>query len=522
MKNINLKLDCLQKKFISIISSVEFKTAFITVFVVSMLANAFAYFNLYPQHDALNHAFNFAGNWEIRLGRFLLPTFGKIQGRITVPWLIGVASIILITLIVYLVCYILDLKRLWQIVIVACVFSANMSVTELTNVFIYVLAAYMLSVFFTCSAIFVYVHINSFWRYPVTIILFTISMGLYQAEIIFGIGLVAIMASKDLLENNKFSVVFTKYLKIGISVIVSVILYFGIHKIIMKIKNLEPASGYNSFSSLLNMNAHSLIRSVADSYWDFFSFFFGSDCYWGGTTGVLADFVLLFVAICLLILFIFKEKTYWYNKLFVLVIIFLFPGIVCIMDIIMNKNDLGFYYSYSVFLLYIFFIVIIDICKKMINNREIIKLGQRIIILCVAVITFQNILFSNQLYSYQKFMYDRALSITTRILNDIECYEGYEIGDTEVVIVGGLRQNKNLKSLNIPMPDTTLAGGRRLSITYNQTFKSFAWILGSDLNLNTSLEDEYKSNDIVVDMPEYPEKGYFQIIDDRMIIKLSQ
>ena len=40
----------------------KMKSAFWGTLIFSLAANAFAYFNFYPQHDSINHAFNFAGS----------------------------------------------------------------------------------------------------------------------------------------------------------------------------------------------------------------------------------------------------------------------------------------------------------------------------------------------------------------------------------------------------------------------------------------------------------------------------
>ena len=43
------------------------KICFLATAAFSLVANAFAYFNLTPHHDSINHIFHFAGTWEISL-----------------------------------------------------------------------------------------------------------------------------------------------------------------------------------------------------------------------------------------------------------------------------------------------------------------------------------------------------------------------------------------------------------------------------------------------------------------------
>ena len=86
MKHINQLLDRLQSHICGFFTSALYKTALGFTLLFSLLANAFVYFNVSPQHDSVNHMFEFAGTWELSLGRFLLPLYGNLQGQITTPW----------------------------------------------------------------------------------------------------------------------------------------------------------------------------------------------------------------------------------------------------------------------------------------------------------------------------------------------------------------------------------------------------------------------------------------------------
>ncbi|MBQ1719765.1 MAG: hypothetical protein II027_03860, partial [Bacteroidales bacterium] len=74
------------------------KICFIATAVFSLVANAFAYFNLTPHHDSILRVLRFAGNLEISTGRFLLPVWGKMIGDIAIPWFTGLLSILFLSL----------------------------------------------------------------------------------------------------------------------------------------------------------------------------------------------------------------------------------------------------------------------------------------------------------------------------------------------------------------------------------------------------------------------------------------
>lgn len=151
--------DSLEAKYREIVTDVYLKTrlmyAALGTLIFSMVANGFAYLNFYPQHDSLNHTLYFANDWEIRLGRFLLPLYGKIRGEITVPWLIGLLSIIYITVTVYLICDMLDIINKWQIFLIAGFLSTNIVITQMCSVFMYVNDSYMLALLFATLGVWI-------------------------------------------------------------------------------------------------------------------------------------------------------------------------------------------------------------------------------------------------------------------------------------------------------------------------------------------------------------------------------
>ena len=76
-----------------------------------------------------------------------------------------------------------------------------------------------------------------------------------------------------------------------------------------------------------------------------------------------------------------------------------------------------------------------------------------------------------------------------------------------------LQKNQGLRAL---MNQAGLNGGKVISITYNQTFDSFAYLLGSEVNYitDTDIVKAYEDMEEVQNMPAYP-------YDGRMVIKLS-
>ena len=519
-------------------TSALYKTALLCTFVFSILANAFAYVNLYPQHDSLNHMFEFAGTWEISLGRFMLPVYGLFQGQITTPWLIGVLSILYISLIVYIICDLFDFDHTWQIAIVSAVLSANLAITELASVYLYVLAAYCLSALFSCAGVYVLIKQKSALRYFFAVIFFTLSLGMYQAEIAFGITLLAIVAVKDLLESCKVSEVILKYLKIAVTLACSAVVYYATYKLLLAGFHLEAPNTYSNISNIAKISFEELLTSVKGCYLSLFNYFWGKNGFVGIPVTQVSNSLLTLIAVLSLLVYFFKNKHSWAACSLVLLILAVLPIVVCLVNVLMTDSQFVFHRVYSLYLVYVLLLYIITYCtRSWVQHPAVLR---TVVITCCFLITVQNVVFSNQVYSNQKIMYDRSVSIVGRILEDVESVPDYEIGGTEVILIGELQKNtllKNLTRIDSKLPGdiqknqglrkmlnhSSLRGGKVLSVTYTMTFDSFTWLLGSELYRapDDAVIKEYTSMEEVVNMPAYPRDGYYQMINGRMVIKLS-
>lgn len=505
----------------------------------SLLANGFAYFNLYPQHDSVNHMFEFAGTWEISLGRFLMPLFGRMQGQITVPWLVGVMSIVFITGMVYMVCGLMDLTRPVWIAAVAGVLSANLSLAELSSVYTWTLAVYMLAAMLSCAGVYMLMKGKTLLRYPAAVLLIVGSISLYQAEVVFGIVLVAVLAVKDLVSEGNWAKVVLKYIKVALIFLCAALAYSLFYKLVLKLTGVQPANGYNSLSNLKNITVPELVKAAKRMYKFLRNFFFGSKCFVGVGLTRSCNTLLAVAAGLLLVFHFVRTPKNWVSHLLTVVILALIPGLVCTMDIMMRNWKLNFYLMYSLYLCYVLVLwLLVWLGRRYLSGMP--GTGTLLIGLCFLLITAQNIIYSNQIYSNQKIMYDRSLSVTTRILDRMESDPDYIVGQTEVILVGNLRDNEGLKKtlvIDETLPETVqknqglrellaqtgFNGGKLLSITYNQVFDSFAYFLGSEINYITEADivSGYEAMEEVQNMPAYPYDGCCRMIEGRMVVKLS-
>ena len=106
--------------------SQNIKICFLATAVFSLVANAFAYFNLTPHHDAIHHVLLFNDKHEIAIGRFLHPIWAKLISDITVPWFTGLLSILFLSLTVWFCVETLNIRSKAGIILTSGFLSVNL------------------------------------------------------------------------------------------------------------------------------------------------------------------------------------------------------------------------------------------------------------------------------------------------------------------------------------------------------------------------------------------------------------
>ena len=169
-----------------------------------------------------------------------------------------------------------------------------------------------------------------------------------------------------------------------------------------------------------------------------------------------------------------------------------------------------------------FYIPIVMAVNYILNNDNKIKIKKciaGIAVICFALIFWNNIIYSNGAYTVQKILYDRAVSDMTRILHDIESDEEFDLNSTEVVFVRD--GEEHIKSPTSAYD--AFSGGKKVAFSTNNSIKAFIELIGDPIIVvnDNSVINEYKEMELVKDMPSFPQKGYFRMINGKMIIKMK-
>lgn len=506
------------------------KICFLATAAFSLAANAFAYFNLTPHHDAIHHVLLFNDKHEIAIGRFLHPIWAKLISDITVPWFTGLLSILFLSLTVWFCIEILNIRSKAGIILTSGFLSVNYSITELCGTHGYVLGAYTFVLMLVCAGTWMVTKYQSKTSVFAAALLICISMGLYQAYLTVGFTLLLIMVMQQAASEHGLKTHFRVWIRFMASFVVGGMLYFAIYKTVLHFTGIEPENTNISLSHLSNMDIRYLVDGGILVYNNFFRFWFLSKT---PSTWLISLVNLTFfvTAVIVAVSRILKQKETRAGRIFLLFsCVAIFPLASMLMPLLMH--NMNFRTIYAVFLFYPGCIALIEMngsllfCTKPFENKRFFRrCASQALCLACALILFSFVRFSNEAYTVSKVVYDRTITATTMIMTAMNSSEEYSPGETEVVVIGRLdSKENNITSMKNIDRFRSIRGYKKVSITYPLTFERYFRLMGHPINMNhkESIITIYENKPEVKEMPCYPAAGYCRMVDGRMVIKLAE
>ncbi len=237
-------------------------------FAWGLAAHGTMYLHCSISHDSLNEFVSDARvlSWKISLGRVLYPVYQVLtRGFITLPWLIGLLTLMYTGIAVFLVMKIFDVKSQKIAFLAAGIFTANVTVIAVTATYMNDLDADIFAMLLAVGAAFL-------WRrgrrglLPGAFLL-AFSLGLYQSYLSMTVTLILMASILDLLDGRIWKEVFGRGWE-GIGMLIGGgILYIVELKIVCLISGVSLQSGsYNSLDRMLSMSPAAWGESLFGAY----------------------------------------------------------------------------------------------------------------------------------------------------------------------------------------------------------------------------------------------------------------
>ncbi len=531
------------------------KTAFIACFVIGLITHMTVMVGDFPNHDGLASLY-FDQNM-ITSGRWFLGTACGISSYFALPWLIGILSILYLSVSAAITAEVLELKGRLSSALVGAIMAAFPALAS-TFAYVFTMDGYMLGMLFGILAVFVTKKFRFGWIAGAVLLAF--SMGTYQAYLPVVILLCMYAAvlritkcggegrkSKDTKKNSGttgiekgsrdsvkakfFDVLHFLYMGIGGGA-----LYFLILQVMLKIqgKVLDTYQGINSLegagstaagagatTNIAEAASGGLLHKIAAMYRDFAAFTLKSDILAPNAFAWIAIGLLALAAAVLLVREIVRKK--WYKSIWLyiiaLLVIIVLPLASNIIMIISSDITYHALMRYQWVMFPVCLLGMIDAMTA--KTNKISAVSTWIAFICATVLILCYTVTDNIGYSNLQKKYERTYAYCVRLLDRIEQTPGYYPG-IPVAMIGVVSEDQYPKAdLTGGVTDNLIGLSGDYLLYKNTDYELFIKnYLGSSLNMITGDEIAriYNSEEYIL-MDSFPAESSVKLVDGVIYVK---
>lgn len=294
----------------------EWEIAFLSAFLIGLAIHLPAMIFDIPNHDGLSSMY-FDQNM-ITSGRWFLTVACGFSSYFTIPWLIGILSLLFLALASAALTELLEFDKTWEIVLGSALLVSFPSLSS-TFAYVFTMDGYMMALLLAVlSVLFTKKYRRGFLPGAVCL---AFSMGIYQAYLSFAILLciycilICLADGKDIKQKIKSCL---NYLYMGM---LGCGLYFIILQLLLKIQGKELAS-YQGINSGIGGNAAAqtgILTTIKGMYADFFAFSVKNPVLHNNLFTTVA-LILLAAATAVVLFQLCKERKWWKNPNFFVII----------------------------------------------------------------------------------------------------------------------------------------------------------------------------------------------------------
>ncbi len=306
-----------------------------------------------------------------------------------------------------------------------------------------------------------------------------------------------------------------KYIAMGVIGFVS---YYIILEIVLHVRNLELSS-YQGINSLSNLSIENLLQGVKQVYNDFISFIYQTRFHKNNILVFVSNIIVAFILVYLYV------KKYRYrrsykkiiNNILLIVLILVVPIGLNIISLLSAETEYHLLMQYAWCLCYIYCIALLD--KANIKSNIIKWLG----ILATLCIIGNYIIVDNIAYFNLYYKFEKSYSIAFKLSERIENYEGYN-QDMPIAIIGRPDKEK-YPSTNVAdkvIQNITGANGNLMTSDSKHYQSIFSNYLNMKIKIASNEQIEaIQETEEFQNMPTYPEEESIAVINEVLVIKLS-
>ena len=466
-----------------------FICVFLTVLAFFACAHGFGVTNLIFSGNSLNIAVSENAASEIASGSWLQPFYFRLRGGISAPMMVGLMSLVCITVVCFCVCSLLDLKRPLQIIGVCGAFVLSPGVLACFCGSMNTADASFLAMAFGAAGVLCFDAHPLGWM--LTGVLFAVSASLSFEACSFGAMLLVL-----LLVLQKASLL--SWLKSLASCLMEAILYVA--GLVLFLRRFGADC---SFLPLRNFSAMALLQPCL-------SFFEPFNAY-----PLIAPLcVILLIALFIFIVLRISGLSGLIRPTMALLLLLPISAIPCII----SGNNPQVRLTDWLFAL----VILQPLLQADFTIRRIS--AKRVIAGLCGIVFLGQIVFANQIYLKKNLEYQSTLSVMTRVLTRLEETEGFIPGKTQVAFYGSIDDGSlSVSHQGFESLDSFEAAKDHFGVTDEELNTTYFWqILGYPVNALSDYErDQLRDTADLSSLKAFPEKDCIRWCGSVLVMKLS-
>lgn len=497
----------------------RFRQSFLSVFGFGLLAHAYSYFALYHSHDSLYCLNRTDIAVHISYGRFMQPVYFTLRGNLSVPWLLGILALLWIALSVYLLTGMFQVRESVSVVLIGGLMSTGTMLAATNATYFSFTDIFMLG--FLLAAVAVWMTDRWKWGFVPGAVCMMLSLGLYQCFIGAACGLLIMLFIYKLFRKEPFSQLCLLALRGAAMLLLGGLVYKLTLEVVLKATGVSLANTYNGLQGLGDYYGFSRMKLIVGAYRYVFDSFLNPQT-WHPAAGAAATVVLLLTGLACLGALLGHARAQWWRYALALAAVVVLPFAVNITYFV-SKGMVHELMIYQFLLIPVFAVMLAD-CWTVEKEGASVKWLRGAVLTTVLVTVGLSAIYANGAYLQKQLQFEATESAVNRIIAAMEDHEEYTAGETPVVFAGEMTASGAFRSR--PGFESYRAVGMFTDsvITFWETENDFlTQVMGYPVNwVDRDTDAVIETSDVVKMMPAFPKKGYCQMMDGVMVVKLSE
>lgn len=509
----------------------EMKLVFLSVIISGVIAHGAFIFNNYYSFDAAASLFEITGTYNH--GRWFFYILVKVTELFfsnvysALPVVCATITLLGIAISASMIVSLLNMKNSILIVLSGCFFSVFPVICAEFGYMGYP-QYYFIALFMTVLAVFVTVKYK--WGCIAGSILLMLGLGIYQAFFPNAVVLFLLLIMYDLIDNVELKEIWKRIGKYVATLGVGMAMYFVANKTFIRLKQAYLTS-YQGIDSMGHVTINELLHGIQNAYKGFANFMFTDNMGLSGSA-LLRKSLLLVVILSIILLGVLlcsHIKSIGAKSLFGISVL-IFPLAVNIIYV-MCCNEGAFVYSlmlYSSVFFFVFPLMLFDKYEQLYSQQKFGIVLQWLVIALSIVMIFYYIGYDNIAYSKANMIQQQTDTYCNTLVTQIKSVEGYS-DEYPIILVQDREKEGRFDFNDASMIEIVEYNNLSLN-PYGGTMRnwirdySFEYYLKYRTGFGTKLDKDIssiKNMNMVKQMPCYPESGSIKIIDNQIIVKLS-